>query len=698
MNQPKVSVIIPVYNVEKYLAESLDSILRQTYPNIEIICVDDGSTDGSIEILKNYERKYPNLTVAYQTNKGAGAARNHGIRLASGDYVYFFDSDDITVKTLIQKAVDRAMETDADMVAFHGYTFSNDDIKNRSNKPGYNTGILKDSSQVFSYWDYPDTIISAVNVVPWNKLIRMAFIRENNIHFEEISSTNDITFSAVCNACAQRIALIDERLIYYRLGHTGTISSGKQKAVHNVLTAVESAIAQISAMPHFDEIRQSLRRFVIDNYVFSFLNYTNDFAAPQAENFYREIQKTFRTELFRDLIREEIPTKNLGLFESIRELPYEEMLKCRTREMIVSFTTYPKRISTIHKIVENMHRQTRKPDKLLLYLAEEQFPEKERELPETLMEQVQQGLVEIRWCRDLRSHKKYHYAMQEYPDSLIVTVDDDLIYPDDMLQNLYHSYLAHPDCVSAMRVHLTIMDSANREIMPYSTWIKEYRAHVYKPSSQLFATSGAGTLFPPQILHPLAFNLEKMFALCPYADDIWLNVMTIINGKRTVYAANNFYLKYLPGTQEETLQTINVENNQNEVQYDQVRNWLKEVFGEDILYNQMDKNSSELSCKNVPELCQQLEYLHGIIKEKQTRLNNAYREKAMRGEEIDRLRHELDEQHMDYLSGKKSGRFAWLKHKLLRGLKCCLDHGVTYTIRRGFGKVSRVVKKKLLHK
>lgn len=668
MNQPKVSVIIPVYNAEKYLKKSLDSIVKQTYPNIEIICVDDGSTDSSLDILKKYEKKHAHFLVAHQANKGAGAARNYGIRLSSGDYVYFFDSDDIAQKTLIQKAVNRALETNADIVAFHGYTFFDDNVKNLSHKSGYNTNILKDSTQVFSYRDYPNSIISTVNVVPWNKLIRKDFIQDNNIHFEEISSTNDITFSAVCNACAQRIALINERLIYYRLGHSGTISSSKQKAVYNVHTAVESAISQISVLPHFDIIRQSLRRFVIENYVFSFLNYTNDFSAYQAENFYRNIQKTFRTELFHDLVCDEMSPRVLGLFNSIRKLSYEEMLKCRSRELIVSFTSYPKRIDTIHRVVENIWNQTIKPDKVLLYLAKEQFPNGESDLPNTLIAQAKKGLVSIKWCQDLRSHKKYYYAMQEYPESLIVTVDDDLVYPEDMLQNLLYSYLSHPDCVSAMRVHLTIMDSANREIMPYSSWIKEYRAQVLKPSSQLFATSGAGTLFPPKILHPFAFDQEKIMSLCPYADDIWLNVMTILNGNRTVNAANNFYLRYLPDTQEDTLHAINVESNQNEIQYIQIRNWLEETFGEDILYNLMDKNSSDVSCKNVTELCYHFNSQQTFMSKKKTAFSFAV----------------------------ESSRGSWLKYKMLRGIQCCIDHGISYTFRLGIGKIIRTLKKKII--
>ncbi len=241
-----ISIVVPVYNCEKYLKECLESLCSQTYKNIEIICVDDGSTDSSVDLLKSIAEKDSRVKILSQKNAGAGAARNYGLSVAQGKYIYFFDADDIAINNLLQLAYNRAQETDADIVAFNGYTFTNDDISTKKIKPGYNKNVLGDSSCVFSYQDYPENIMSIVNVVPWNKLIRTDFIKENNIRFEEISSTNDITFSAVCAATAKRIALVDKQLMYYRLGHSGTISSTKSKNLTNVVTAVESVISQVS--------------------------------------------------------------------------------------------------------------------------------------------------------------------------------------------------------------------------------------------------------------------------------------------------------------------------------------------------------------------------------------------------------------------------------------------------------------------
>ena len=106
--ETKVSVIIPVYNTEKYLRQCLDSVVNQTLRDIEIICVDDGSTDGSIEILREYEQKDSRVKMLCQKNQYAGVARNNGLNYASGEYVFFMDSDDYCCHELLERAVDRA--------------------------------------------------------------------------------------------------------------------------------------------------------------------------------------------------------------------------------------------------------------------------------------------------------------------------------------------------------------------------------------------------------------------------------------------------------------------------------------------------------------------------------------------------------------------------------------------------------------
>ena len=111
-----VSVIIPVYNSEKYLRQCLDSICAQTLREIEIICIDDGSTDGSADILEDYRKKDSRVTVIRQNNAGAGAARNKGLDISRGRYLSFLDADDFFEMSMLEEAVRCAEENDSDYV------------------------------------------------------------------------------------------------------------------------------------------------------------------------------------------------------------------------------------------------------------------------------------------------------------------------------------------------------------------------------------------------------------------------------------------------------------------------------------------------------------------------------------------------------------------------------------------------------
>jgi len=117
----KVSVIIPAYNVEEYIEETLQSFLNQTLKDIEIIIVDDGSTDSTCKILEKYRRMDDRISILHQENKGAGIARNFGMANATGEYLYFFDGDDYCIPAFLQSVVTKADETQADIVVFDYY-------------------------------------------------------------------------------------------------------------------------------------------------------------------------------------------------------------------------------------------------------------------------------------------------------------------------------------------------------------------------------------------------------------------------------------------------------------------------------------------------------------------------------------------------------------------------------------------------
>ena len=209
-----VSIIMPVYNTEKYLREALDSVLGQTMTDIEVLCVDDGSTDSSLEILHEYAAKDPRVTVYTQDHQFAGAARNLGIKHAAGKYLLFLDSDDIFPPDLAAKSFARAEETNADILIFGGENYY-EDTGERSPQPQLCRPELC-PGDVFSASDCPNAIFFITTPGPCNKIFRREFVVEEGLEFQSTRSCNDIAFVFTAIACAKRITTLNEPLFTYR--------------------------------------------------------------------------------------------------------------------------------------------------------------------------------------------------------------------------------------------------------------------------------------------------------------------------------------------------------------------------------------------------------------------------------------------------------------------------------------------------
>lgn len=653
--QTAVSVVIPVYNVEQYLRQSLDCILGQTLTDFEVICVDDGSTDQSPAILEEYAQKDERVTVLHQENQGAGAARNLGFSHATGTYAYFFDADDLCSPELLEKTVNRAEETEADIVAFDFVRFQEDGAVEK--RVGIHDDWLPPETEVFSYRNCPDRIMSIINQTPWNKLFLTAFLQEHQLKYEEISSSNDITFSAVSAASAKRISFLKEELFQYRVGHANTISSTKSSKLNNVLTAVTSAVAQVQKLPYYDKIKPAAQLFAIESYLFAMENCVTDFNATACKEYYEQVHCQFNGEDFAGVTQEQLRNLKKWLFFSIvQKHDYEAMQQLLSRRLIVSLTSFPARIHCVAAALESIYAQTRQADLVVLYLAEQQFPEREAKLPEELLALVADGKLEIRWCPDdLRPHKKYYYAMQEFPEELIVTIDDDLQYDKTMLESLYRSYLLYPDAISTVRAHLIIC-SETGNVLSYKYWAKEVDGCLYKPSLYLLATGGAGVLYPPHLMPQALFDKEAIMSVCPAADDLWLKTMELMNGVPVVVACEYQGLHYVKDSQEVGLRYTNVDKNENDVQLEQINRWLKQTYEEGIWEKWLSAPGHGEDLSGITKVCEI--YTRGQEQDRRRlrsanrKLQRTYDEKYDRGLQIRRLTRKNEE-----LQGKL--RTAW---------------------------------------
>ena len=256
------------------------------------------------------------------------------------------------------------------------------------------------------------------------------------------------------------------------------------------------------------------------------------------------------------------------------------------KKLIVSITSYPARIHYVHKVLSTIFAQTMKPDDIVLYLAQEQFPGKESDLPEELSEMISSGKVKLRWVEDLKPHKKYFFAFQEYPDDLVITVDDDVLYAPDLIEILYHSYLHHPNAVSALRTHL-MMFSEQYGILPYEKWILKYNRIVDCPSQQLFCTGCAGVLYPVHLFDQALLNKEAILGHCIYADDIWLKLMEIVCDIPVVLADRQQNLQIIEGSQSTKLADMNISERMNDKQLEDSINWFDSKYGKRYVFEKL---------------------------------------------------------------------------------------------------------------
>ena len=228
MSKPLVSVIVPTYNVERYVEDCIDSLIRQTYPNIEIIVIDDGSKDATVYLLNQYKDKIQ--LIAHDNNKGQGARRNEGIKLAKGQYIYFVDSDDWIEPETIEKLVKQAEETDVELVRFNGYVFHEGDITLLDEGNYDFSHALKDKA-IYTGEDLLEKNRKSYSASPCLYLVKKEVVDQHNLCFLEGVLHEDEYFTTRLFASVERMSYLDEGFYHrrYRLASTMTENTTTHK-------------------------------------------------------------------------------------------------------------------------------------------------------------------------------------------------------------------------------------------------------------------------------------------------------------------------------------------------------------------------------------------------------------------------------------------------------------------------------------
>ncbi len=251
---PRVSVVVPVCNVEAYLRQCLDSVVGQSLRDMEIICVDDGSTDASAAILREYAARDGRVRVLLREHSDAGAARNAGIAAATGEYLGFVDADDWCEPTLFEKAYAKAKAVDADLVFWRHRERDAAGKTLREAAFALPAGIR----DPFSGPDLGDNVFSAFNLAPWNRIVRRDVVQRCRLEFQQIERSNDVSFGCLALAVAERISVVDEPLYNYRVRVAGNLQAENHRTPLSIVAAWSLLAKELAERGLLDRYRRGV--------------------------------------------------------------------------------------------------------------------------------------------------------------------------------------------------------------------------------------------------------------------------------------------------------------------------------------------------------------------------------------------------------------------------------------------------------
>lgn len=544
----KISVIVPVYNCEKYLERCLESIVFQTLHDIEIIIINDGSSDNSGKVAEKF---LPDKRVIYikQENKGQGAARNKGLTLAKGKYVSFIDSDDYIDNDFLEKLYKAAVKNDADITAasiIRKYeTFEKWRVLYERHS------VITDKNKMFEAVKYPE------QSYVWNKIYKRSFLVENMFQFQEGVFYEDIYALLNLLLGAKKLVVVPDTNYYYMVNDkTSTVKSKKTPKKEtdrynnqkmSIKKIIENGI-KINRSEYFikkheysflglpilkvkENILHKKELFLLFN-IIPFLYIKQD-ALLELKIFFKRLFSISNIDSH-ILIMFLFLKLNIKYKAKVEVLPVSKTglntEEERDEKIIASLTTFPERINTVSTTIKTLMAQTVKPDEIVLYLAKEQFRGLEKSLPKELLKLQEYGLT-IKWTSDIKSYKKLIPALKDYPDDVIITFDDDIYYEKDTIEALYNSYLKNKNEIQANRTWRVNLDKNSIKPLDSSFLIWNYQE--YKEASFLNTIIGCGgVLYPPNCFHNDVLDEEKFTSIVPTQDDIWFWAMAILKGTK----------------------------------------------------------------------------------------------------------------------------------------------------------------------
>jgi glycosyltransferase involved in cell wall biosynthesis len=217
----QITIVLPVYNVEKYLAQCLDSIINQTFKDFECICVNDGATDNSLSILQEYSKKDKRFKIITQENKGLSGARNTGIKNTNTKYITFIDSDDWVTENYLEVLYNKIEETDADVVrASYKFYFQKENF--------YKDAKIREIHKINTNSNIERLYKGYAGAFVWAKIYKTSVIKDNNIWFYEGKNSEDCPFLSLVYIYSKKVIFISDEILFYRK-HSLSITGNFEK-------------------------------------------------------------------------------------------------------------------------------------------------------------------------------------------------------------------------------------------------------------------------------------------------------------------------------------------------------------------------------------------------------------------------------------------------------------------------------------
>lgn len=343
---PEVSVIVPIYNVEDYLEKCLDSIINQTFKDIEIICVNDGSTDNSRKILEEYKIKDSRIKIVDKKNGGLSSARNAGLKVASGKYIGFIDSDDWIDLTMIEKLYKNITVLDTDIAMCAVHLFDENEQKINDSESYFNLNYFDSSfdNRVFSYEDVKPFLMD-VCVMAWNKLYKKSFLDDCKAEFPEGLIFEDGPFFFSIFFKTKRVSIVRDLLYYYRINRVGSIVQKGGIKFLDIIDVVNLMCNSLKQTDIFDDVKYEFFHRKADDIIYRYELITLKLKNKFSKKFKRESILLDESVFDFAYINKEIP------------ITYRSLCAIKNKTSILSFYYRKFIIRLMYKIMQILYTE-----------------------------------------------------------------------------------------------------------------------------------------------------------------------------------------------------------------------------------------------------------------------------------------------------------------------------------------------------